>query len=82
MNTTARHGGRDLFYNRLKWFTIGIGAVALLIVARLVDVQIVRADQYEALADRMLTRPIRYLPAPRGRILDRDGRVLVRDEPT
>ena len=71
-----------MFYNRLKWFTIGISVLALVIVGRLVDVQIVRADQYETLADRMLTRPIRYLSAPRGRILDRDGRVLVSDEPT
>jgi penicillin-binding protein 2 len=56
-------------------------ALALIIVARLVDIQVVRAAHYQALADQMLTRAPDYLPAPRGSILDRHGRVLVSDEP-
>jgi len=71
-----------VFYNRLKWFAIAMTAVAVVIVVRLIDIQVVRAAQFEALADRMLTRPVRYLPAPRGSILDRNGRLLVSDEPT
>jgi penicillin-binding protein 2 len=71
-----------VFERRLKWFAILMIAVALLIIARLVDVQIVRAGEYQALADRMLVRPVTYLSAPRGSILDRNGQLLVSDEPT
>jgi cell division protein FtsI/penicillin-binding protein 2 len=70
-----------MFENRLKWFSILLGAVALVIVARLAQIQIVRAAHYEQLASRILTRPVRYLPAVRGSILDRNGRPLVRDVP-
>jgi len=52
-----------------------------LIVLRLVDVQIVRAGDYAVLADRLLTRQVSYLAAPRGSLLDRYGRVLVSDQP-
>lgn len=71
-----------MFRKRLTWFWILLTGVALVLVARLVEIQIVRADQYEDLATRMLTRPVRYLRAPRGRILDRQGRVLMSDEPS
>jgi penicillin-binding protein 2 len=70
-----------VFAKRLRWFVILMVALALVIVARLVDIQVVRAAHYEELADNLLTRPVRYLPAARGSILDREGRVLVSDEP-
>ena len=70
-----------MFAKRMRWFVILMIALALTITARLIDVQIVRAEQYETLADNLLTRPVRYLSAPRGGILDRNGRVLVSDEP-
>ncbi len=70
-----------MFAKRLRWFVILMVALALVIVARLVDVQVLRADRYETLADNLLTRSVRHLPAPRGSILDRNGRVLVSDEP-
>ncbi len=70
-----------MFETRLKWFAGLVAAFAAVIILRLVDIQIVHAEDYAALADRILTRPVRYLPAPRGNILDRNGRVLVRDEP-
>ncbi|MBU0618324.1 MAG: hypothetical protein KKI02_11445 [Planctomycetes bacterium] len=70
-----------MFAKRLRWFVILMIVLALVIVARLVDVQVVRAERYETFADNMLTRPVRHLPAPRGSILDRNGRVLVSDEP-
>jgi len=44
--------------------------------------QVVYGQTFEALADRMLTRPERYLSAPRGGILDRHGRPLVTDVPS
>ena len=70
-----------MFAKRLKWFVIMMVVLAVIIVLRLVEIQIVRADQYETLADNMLTRPVRYLAAPRGSILDRNGQVLLCDEP-
>ncbi len=57
----------------------GLGLVA--VVLRLGQLQIVQANYYRARADRsMLARPVR-LPFVRGRVLDRTGEVLVRDEP-
>jgi cell division protein FtsI/penicillin-binding protein 2 len=70
-----------VFAKRLKWFVILMIAVALVIIGRLVDIQVVRAAHYEALADRILTRSPEYLTAPRGSILDRNGEVLLSDEP-
>jgi penicillin-binding protein 2 len=70
-----------VFANRLRWFVIFMVVLALVIVARLAYIQIVRAEQYETLADNMITRPVRYLSAPRGGIFDRHGELLVSDEP-
>ncbi|MBN2448370.1 MAG: hypothetical protein JXO22_16705 [Phycisphaerae bacterium] len=69
-----------MFRKRLQWFVALLTLVALVVVARLVDVQVLQAAEYEALAARILTQAPRYLPAPRGDILDRFGRPLVSDE--
>ncbi|MCA9244538.1 MAG: hypothetical protein KDA32_11315 [Phycisphaerales bacterium] len=69
------------FERRLRWLTLMLAALAIVIVGRLVDIQVLRAAQFEALEDRLLTRPVRYLRAPRGAILDRNGTPLVSDEP-
>ncbi len=71
-----------MFERRLRYLVLAMSGLALLIAARLIEIQVVRSGYYESLEDRLLTRPIRYLPAPRGRILDRNGQVLVSDEPT
>lgn len=71
-----------MFESRTKWFSILLALIALVIIARLVDIQIIRAGYFEKLAERMLTRPVTYLRAVRGSILDRSGRVLATDEPT
>lgn len=71
-----------MFRRRLTWFWILLTAVALVIVGRLTQIQIVQAAQYEELAQRLLTRPVRYINAPRGSILDRSGRALLSDEPS
>jgi cell division protein FtsI/penicillin-binding protein 2 len=79
----SRNGAWRLtvFKKRLRWFIALMIAVALVIIARLVDIQVVRAEHYQTLADRILTRSPNYLTAPRGSILDRNGAVLVSDEP-
>ncbi len=46
-----------------------------LIVARLVTLQAVEAEEYRALGERQLVNQVE-LPAPRGSLLDRDGDVL------
>ncbi|MCG3127576.1 MAG: Peptidoglycan D,D-transpeptidase MrdA [Phycisphaerae bacterium] len=70
-----------MFESRLKWFSFLLGLLALAIVLRLVDIQLLHAADYELLAGRILTRAPVLLPAVRGSILDRDGQVLVCDEP-
>ena len=70
-----------MFAKRLKWFVIAMVALALITIGRLIDIQIVRAHLYETLADQMLMRPVTYLDAPRGSILDRRGQVLIADQP-
>lgn len=70
-----------MFARRLKWFVIGLAALAGVVVARLVELQVVQAAYYGELAARLTVRPARYLPAPRGSILDRHGAPLVADQP-
>lgn len=71
-----------MFERRLRWFVILIAALTAVIALRLVDIQVVRAAEYEALADRQLTQPTQYLRATRGAIRDRAGRVLAVDVPS
>ncbi len=71
-----------MFERRLAWLGTILSLLALLIVARLVDIQVIHAAQFVELSDRLLTRPVRYLPAPRGPILDRNGVTLAADRPT
>jgi len=54
----------------------------LLLIGRLVDLQIVRADHFRRQAEQSLLRRPRFIPFARGRILDRRGEVLVSDEPS
>jgi penicillin-binding protein 2 len=70
-----------LFQRRLKWFAIGMTLLAIVIVGRLFQIQVLQAAQYESVADKMLTREVQYIRAPRGEILDRHGRLLVSDMP-
>lgn len=71
-----------MFESRLKWFCVLLGAAGMVIAARLALIQLVYADDLRALAQRAVTRGVRYTRAVRGSILDRAGRVLVRDAPS
>jgi cell division protein FtsI/penicillin-binding protein 2 len=71
-----------MFRKRLTAFGMILGVIAVAIVARLAQIQMAQAAEYRLLAERILTRPVRYLPAPRGSILDRQGRPLLSDEPS
>jgi penicillin-binding protein 2 len=71
-----------MFRKRLIWFSVLLTVVALGIMGRLVQIQVVQAAQYERLGERILTRRPEYIPAPRGSILDHRGQVLLTDLPT
>ncbi len=70
-----------MFERRLKFLLILLTVLAVGIVVRLVDIQILHAEEYEALATRLMTHTVRHLPASRGTIRDRQGRPLVADVP-
>jgi penicillin-binding protein 2 len=71
-----------MFYRRLKVFLILLLVPVSVVVARLTQLQVSQADYYQEVADNALIRQPRYIPAVRGRILDRYGKVLATDEPT
>ena len=64
------------FKGRFRLLAAGVGTVFAAIVAKLWSMQMVSADYYENLAGQNRTRTV-TTPAPRGRILDRNGNVLV-----
>lgn len=70
-----------MFEQRLKTLLWILGVLALGVVARLVQMQVLRADTYREEARKALLRPVRVLPCVRGRILDRSGRVLAENQP-
>jgi penicillin-binding protein 2 len=63
---------------RLRLSIVAVVAVALFatLFARLYDLQVVGADDYQVQAEANRVRTVQ-IPAPRGRILDRNGKVLV-----
>ncbi len=70
-----------MFDRRLKILLWILGGLACGLLARLVQLQVLRADIYREEARNALLRPIRILPCVRGRILDRRGRILAQNEP-
>ena len=61
---------------RFQLLSIGVGGVFAAILGKLWSMQMVSSDYYEQLAEQNQTRTV-TTPAPRGRILDRNGQVLV-----
>ena len=66
------------FKGRFIMLLAGIGAVFAVIVAKLWSMQMVSSGTYEQMAEENRTRTV-TTPAPRGRILDRNGAELVRN---
>ena len=58
-----------------------ITGVALILVAQLINLQIVKGERYRTLSEENYMR-ITPIPAPRGNIVDREGRVLVSSRPS
>lgn len=68
------------FKGRFTMLTAGVGAVFAAIFAKLWSMQMVSSDYYEGLSNQNQTRTV-TTPAPRGRILDRNGTPLVTNRP-
>lgn len=66
---------------RFKMLTMGVGAVFAAVVAKLWSMQMVSSDHYEELSQQNQMRTV-TTPAPRGRILDRNGVELVTNRPS
>ena len=66
---------------RLRWLIRGAVLWAVVIFARLVDLQVIHHEQYRRQALRQSWDEIK-VPAPRGRIVDRSGETLAISIPT
>jgi len=66
---------KKYFKSRLDYLRAIILFIALLLIFRLADLQIVKGDYYKNRAENIRTRTIR-IDAPRGTIVDRFGRTL------
>jgi penicillin-binding protein 2 len=75
---TGRGKAGDGHVPRLRLSIVAVIAVALFasLFARLYDLQVLGSDDYQVQAEANRVREVQ-IPAPRGRILDRKGRVLV-----
>jgi len=69
-----------MYKRRIAVFLAVIGLVLASLAAKLFRVQVLQADSLLSDAEQYLNKP-RLLPAMRGRILDRQGRILALDEP-
>ncbi len=70
-----------MFERRLRVFLTLFGLAAVVVFGRLAQLQIVQGDYYRQRALDALELPPTRLPFVRGSILERDGQVLVSDEP-
>ena len=68
-----------MFERRLKLLLIILLLPATLLVLRLVQLQVLRAETYRDDARRMLLQPVRFYPCLRGSITDHQGRRLAYD---
>ena len=78
MSTNGDRRAGDGHAPRLRLSIVAIVAIALFasLFARLYDLQVVGAGDYQVQAEANRVRTVQ-LPAPRGRILDRNGKVVV-----
>jgi len=72
---------RQILQQRLNWFYLPIVLLFVLLSARLWQLQILHGAEYAVEADRNRIRTVEIV-APRGQILDRNGRLLVENRPS
>jgi penicillin-binding protein 2 len=66
---------------RYKWMQLLLILVAVLLLGRLYYLQIVRGEDYRRFSQEYSIREV-AVPAPRGLIIDRNGKVLASNQPT
>lgn len=66
---------------RFKWAQLFLVLFVLLLLGRLYYLQIVRGDDYRRFSQEYSIREV-IVPAPRGLIIDRNGKVLASNQPT
>ncbi len=72
---------RDTSRLAMLFFRIGIALIFVVMVARMFQLQVVSRDEYRTLADE--NRLVRIeTAAPRGVVYDRNGTILVRNQPS
>lgn len=71
-----------MYERRIKILVIFLLLPTVVLAARLVQLQVLRKEGYDAAAARMLVRPARYYPPLRGDITDCQGRRLAFDTPS
>ena len=69
------------FSKRLRYFQVGIGLVMLLLVARLVQIQVLDGTKYSKISVEQVRTNV-ATPALRGSIYDRYGQILAVSQPT
>ncbi len=79
--STAPDATQREFRTRMVWATVVVVLAFLVLVGRLYQLQILRGDEFKEKADENFVKPLR-LPADRGHILDRRGKVLVDSRPS
>ena len=85
-HTPKASGGTDDsqnkgFNKRLSGLSLFSGGVFAVLLSKLWSMQLVSSNEYSQRAEQNLTRIVKT-PAPRGRILDRNGNVLVDNRPS
>ncbi len=70
-----------IFFNRALLSAVVLGIMTLILLGRLALLQVVRYEEYKLLAEVNRAR-IEPIPANRGLILDRNGRVLAENQPS
>lgn len=71
-----------MFETRLKVILILLVLATLVVAGRLSQLQIAQAEHYQERAAQAPLRPASLIPAVRGRIVDRTGRLVASDEPS
>ena len=72
---------RDTSRLAMLLFRVGIALIFVVMVARMFQLQVVSRDEYRTLADE--NRLVRIeTAAPRGVVYDRNGTILVRNQPS
>jgi penicillin-binding protein 2 len=71
-----------VFETRLKVLLAVLAIALVVIVTRLIELQVLKAEHYRRRAEAVLLLEPKALPFVRGRIVDRFGKLLASDEPS